>query len=418
MFLFGKARILGKCRRTSAAALVALSLILSGAPMAAGAHEPPPAEGWTSDQSGEVCLPADDSPRSSTAPSVSAKAAVLMEVQAGETVFAKNPDTPLPRASTTKIMTALVALEQVPLETVVTVPAEAVGIEGSSVYLSEGERLTMEELLYALLLASANDAAVAIAVTVGGSIADFAVLMNRKASELGLTDTHFVNPHGLDAEGHRTTARELALIARAALENPQFREICSTRRKAIPRDGVEKGRWLLNHNKLLGSYQGCIGVKTGYTKKTGRCLVSAAEREGVTLIAVTLGAPDDWRDHTAMLDYGFGQYRAVTLCDRDFFSAPLPVVSGDREYVMVQNTTAKALTLPRGHGPIRCVAELPRFEFAPIGDGQEVGRLVFYEETDDGHLRPLGSVPLTTAYGTNAVRYRRGILNRIKDFFT
>ena len=420
MFLFGRTGMFGGRRRRISAVAVLLSaaLLLSVATMPSAADDTSPPVGWTSALSGAVCHPAAYVATAAPPAGLSANAALLMEARSGEIVFAKNPDTPLPMASTTKIMTALVALEQIPLETVVTIPAEAVGIEGSSVYLTEGERLTVEELLYALLLASANDAAVALAVTVGGSVEGFAEMMNRKAVELGLTSTHFVNPHGLDAEGHHTTARELAIIARAALENPHFLEICSTRRKAIPQDGVEKGRWLLNHNKLLSSYPGCIGVKTGYTKKTGRCLVSAARRDGVTLIAVTLGAPDDWRDHTAMLDYGFACYHEVTLCEEGFFSAPLPVAAGEREYVMVENTDALTVTLPKTHGSIRCVVELPRFAFAPIRDGQTVGRLIFYEEIAEGGLRPLGEVPLSAVFGSEAVVYRRGILGAIKDLFT
>ena len=415
MFLCGK-----NLKRLTFALAATLTLWWAGVlpPSACAEEIAAPHDGWTSSLSGEVCLPASGDTVAASPPSVSARAAVLMEAKSGEVIFEKNPDASLPMASTTKIMTALVALEQISPKTVVTVPPEAVGIEGSSVYLNAGEKLTVEELLYALLLASANDAAVAIAVAVGGSVEAFAELMNRKAAALGLTATHFVNPHGLDAEGHRTTARELAVIARAALENPAFREICSTRRKAIPKDGAENGRWLLNHNKLLNMYPDCIGVKTGYTKKTGRCLVSAAEREGLTLIAVTLGAPDDWRDHTAMLDYGFLRYTSVTLCDEEFFSAPLPVVAGDREYIMAENTASLTISLPRDHGPIRCVVELPRFEFAPISAGSAVGRLVFYETMGQGALRELGSVPLTAVYGVGAATFRYDLWGAIKALFS
>jgi D-alanyl-D-alanine carboxypeptidase len=281
----------------------------------------------------------------------------------------------------------------------------------------EGEVLTLEQLLYALLLESANDAASAIAVAVSGSVEGFAEHMNRKAAELELTNTHFVNPHGLDAEGHYTTAYELAVITRAALENEVFREICATERKTIPLHGTEGVRLLLNHNRLLNSYDGCIGVKTGFTKKTGRCLVSAAERDGVTLIAVTLNAPDDWRDHTAMLDYGFGLYETIPLCEAGFFSAPLWLISGTQEYVMVENTDALAVTLRRDHGRIRCVVELPRFDFAPIGAGQTVGQLRFFEEARDGTERELGAVPLKTTYGVDAVTYPQSFWERLFALF-
>ena len=367
---------------------------------------------------GGICVPAGDDALPVALNGVSAKAAVLLEAESGAVVFGQNPNARLPMASTTKIMTALVALEEMPLETVITVSPDTVGVEGSSIYLTEGEKLTLEELLYALMLESANDAAETIAVAVAGSVEDFATLMNRKAAELGLTDTRFSNPHGLDADGHYTTARELALITRAALQDPIFRQICSTKRKTIPLHGTEGVRLLLNHNKLLDSYKGCIGVKTGFTRKTGRCLVSAAERDGVTLIAVTLGAPDDWRDHTAMLDYGFGLYESVELCGDGGYAAPLWIVSGTREYVMAENATPLILTLRRDHGSIRCVAELPRFEFAPVRQGDILGRLVFYEEGRRGERVYLGTVPLCASYDVEAEVYRLTLWERIATLLT
>ena len=246
------------------------------------------------------CLPVSAEPVSGT-PTVSSQSAVLMDARYGLVLFEKDADRRLPMASTTKIMTALTALANAAPETVIRTAPEAVGVEGSSVYLSEGEELTLEQLLYALLLQSANDAAAAIAVGVGGSIAEFADLMNAQAQRLGLTDTHFANPHGLDADGHYTTARELAVITREALSHPLIRKIVGTRRATIPQGENPDARLLVNHHRLLRTYPDAIGVKTGFTKKSGRCLVSAAERDGVTLIAVTLNAPDDWRDHTAML---------------------------------------------------------------------------------------------------------------------
>lgn len=402
--------------RAVCAMLASALLFLTVAVFSPVAAEPA-IESWVSCMSGEVCLPAGDASLPVALTGVSARGAVLMEAESGDVIFGQNENARLPMASTTKIMTALVALEQLPLDTVVKITAESVGVEGSSIYLVEGETLTLEQLLYALLLESANDAAAAIAVAVAGSVEDFAVLMNEKAEELGLTDTHFVNPHGLDHEDHYTTARELALIAKEALSHPTFREICSSKRKTIPLHGDEGVRVLINHNKLLTSYEGCIGVKTGFTKKTGRCLVSAAEREGVTLIAVTLNAPDDWRDHTAMLDYGFGAYESVTLCAPAFFSAPLWVVGGTQDYVMAENTDTLTVTLRRDHGPIRCVVELPRFEFAPIGNRQEVGQLRFTEACPDGTVRELGRVPLYACYDVEAVPYRQSLWDRIKALF-
>jgi D-alanyl-D-alanine carboxypeptidase len=344
----------------------------------------------------------------------SAKAAVLMEADSGDLIFSQNENARLPMASTTKIMTALVTLERASLDEKITIPAAAVGIEGSSIYLVENEILTIEDLLYALMLQSANDAAVALALAVAGSVDAFATLMNEKAVDLGLTDSHFVNPHGLDADEHYTTAKELALITRAAMENPTFRRICGTERKSIPMQGIEGKRLLLNHNKMLRTYDGAIGVKTGFTKKTGRCLVSAAERDGVTLIAVTLGAPDDWRDHTAMLDYGFSLYESVSLCEVGSYHAPLWVQSGTQEYVMVENTDALSVTLRRNHGEIVCRVELPRFVFASIQVGDQLGQLSYWERQRDGSLREIGSVPLYAANTVEAVRYKISLWERIK----
>lgn len=364
-------------------------------------------------ESGGVILSKGDGILPSPPTGISARGAVLMEASSGDVVFAQNPNAKLPMASTTKIMTALVALEALPLNKTVTIPKAAVGIEGSSIYLCEGETLTVEQLLYALLLASANDAAVAIAIAVSGSVEAFAEVMNSRAQDLGLTSTHFVNPHGLDDPNHYTTPRELAMITREALQNPDFRRICSTQRKTIPLHGEEGVRLLINHNKLLKSYEGCIGVKTGYTKKTGRCLVSAAEREGVTLIAVTLGAPDDWRDHTAMLDYGFGSYVGASLCESGDFSTPLWIVSGVQEYVMVENYHALTVTLPRNHGEIFCIAELPRFIYAPLHVGDTVGKLLFYERKGNGQVSCIGQVSLHACYGVEAVRYKKSLWERL-----
>lgn len=308
---------------------------------------------------------------------VSAQSAILTEAETGAVLFEKNADVRLPMASTTKIMTALVALELAAPETLITIPREAVGTEGSSVYLFEGEQLTLEQLLWALLLASANDAAVAIAYGVSGGIEPFVARMNEKAAELGLRDTHFANPHGLDAPDHYTTARELAVIARAALENDKIREMVATRKTTIPHNATDGVRLLVNHNKLLRTYPGAIGVKTGFTKRSGRCLVSAAERDGVRLIALTLNAPSDWKDHRAMLDRGFAALVAVPLCTDGGIAADVPVVGGIGESVRVASVGERHLILPAEHGQITATVELPRFLYAPCKIGNAVGQVVW-----------------------------------------
>lgn len=314
---------------------------------------------------------------------VSAKSAVLMETGDEIFLFEKDPDLRLGEASTTKIMTALVASELLPLSKVVSIPPEAVGIEGSSVYLKEGELLSVRELLLALLLASANDAAVALAIASAGSVAAFAELMNKKARELGLENTHFTNPHGLSDEEHYTTARELAIIAAEALKKSELREIFAARRATIP-SGVsaslpegEGVRYLYNHNKLLSLYEGAIGIKTGYTRATGRCLVSAAERDGMTLICVTLNAPDDWNDHTALLDFGFSSYERRVLYGAGELCFPYAVSGGCEQYVTAANGEPLIMTLPKNCSDTPLLRfEFPqRFELAPIDANTLLGRV-------------------------------------------
>ena len=339
-------------------------------------------------------------------PSVSAQAAILIEADSGKVIFSREAGVRLPMASTTKIVTALTALALADPATPITVAPEAVGVEGSSVYLIAGEMLTLEELLYALLLESANDAAVAIAVGISGSVDAFAKQMNAVAADLHLENTHFVNPHGLDGEEHYTSAADLAMLAKKALQNELIRTIVGTRKHTIPHPGNAGSRLLVNHNKLLRLYDGCIGVKTGFTKQSGRCLISAAERDGVTLIAVTLNAPNDWNDHTAMLDYGFSLYESVLLCDNEEYLLPLPVVGGADGYVMLANKDALRVTLPKARGEITATVEAPRFVYAPVAEGETVGHVFYRCDTDcDGELEVIAKAQLDTCYGV--LRYQK-----------
>ena len=335
----------------------------------------------------------------SAAPDTSAKSAVLIEADSGRVLYQQNAFLRLPMASTTKIMTAIVAIESGDIRRTVTVSPDAVGIEGSSVYLYPNEQLTLEELLYALLLESANDAATAIAIEVAGSVEAFSRQMNQKAEALGLTSTHFTNPHGLDHEEHFTTAFDLAKLTVYALKNETFRAICSTARRTIPLKGDEGTRVLVNHNKLLSRYDGAIGVKTGFTKRSGRCLVSAAERDGLTLIAVTLGAPDDWNDHTKMLDFGFERYQAVCLAEKGALVLPLPVVGGTTESVLVANTERVSAMLKKGHGAVTYRVEAPQMLYAPIVSGSSIGRVIWLCDGEE-----IGSSPLVTI---NNVEYKK-----------
>ena len=292
-------------------------------------------------------------PINSHAVGTSAESAILIEAQSGDVLYEKDADTRRGPASTTKIMTALIAIENCDLDKIVEVSPMAVGIEGSSAYLYAGEKITMESLLYALLLQSANDAAAAIAYEVGGGIDGFCAMMNEKAESLGLVNTHFSNPHGLDDEMHYTTARELAMIARAAMENETFCQVVSTVKKAVPMEDGGATRVFINHNRLLRSYDDIVGVKTGYTKKCGRTLVSASDKDGMKFIAVTLCDGDDWRDHRALHDYGQSLYERVKLIGRgEGFE-----VSSRGESVFVGCDDDVYATLPRVRGEIKAVAE-------------------------------------------------------------
>ena len=310
-------------------------------------------------------------------PSVSAKSAVLLASD-GRIIYEKNPYQRMPMASTTKIMTCIVSLENASLTDTVKITRESVGVEGSSVYLQEGETLTVEELLCALMLSSANDAAVSLAIYIGKSEEKFVSLMNRKAQEIGLLDTHFENPHGLDHEDHYTTAYDLARLMAYALKNESFCRISSTVKAEIRGVGGVS-RYLVNHNRLLRSYEGMLGGKTGYTKKSGRCLVTAARRDGLTLIAVTLSDPDDWNDHKTMLDYGFSYYENVILCEKDQSFYTLNVLGG--ETVSCVALESAGICLPRGKKrDVRYVVELPRFLWEMPCKNEKVGRVVFYIE--------------------------------------
>ena len=341
---------------------------------------------------------------------VSAGACVLMCAETGEIILSRNEDERLPIASLTKIMTALIAIETLDLSSEVVIPPEACGIEGSSIYLCSGEKLTVRDLLYSVLLESANDASTAIAIAASGNVEMFCRSMNEKAVELGLINTHFSNPHGLDADDHYSSAKDLAILTRNALSVPEFQEIVSTRSASIPYKGMPDGRRLINHNKLLGIYDGCIGVKTGYTKRCGRCLVSAARRDGVTLIAVTINDPNDWRDHAAMLDYGFSSLiRRELVCEGE--AIDLPVVSGTGDHVTCA-VDPLFCYMTADAGDVECILELKRFYFAPINEGAFMGEMVFkYEGSEIARSR------VYACETVNAAIYKKTMFERIYDFF-
>ena len=251
---------------------------------------------------------------------VSAAAAVLMDADRGRLLYDKNGGKRMLIASTTKLMTALVALEQGGLQQEITVTGGHMA-EGSSMYLRPGEKLTLETLLYGLLLSSGNDAALAVTECMGGAV-PFVARMNEKAAELGMENTHFANPNGLDDEAHYSTAEDMAKLAAAAMDDPVLRRVASTRTARIG------GRTLTNHNKLLSRVEGCVGLKTGYTRAAGRTLVSCAERDGVRLVAVTLQDGDDWNDHASLYEQGFRVLRPVKAVERGLHLAAERAIRG------------------------------------------------------------------------------------------
>lgn len=344
------------------------------------------------------------------APTISAKSAILIDAESLEVLYQKNAFTKLPMASTTKIMTALIALESGDVNRQVKIDPRALGTEGSSVYLEKDETLSMRELVYALLLASANDAAVAIACEIAGSVEDFAVMMNQKAAELGLLSTHFVTPHGLHHEDHYTTAYDLSRLTAEALKNNLFLEICSSKSAAITVDRNKGTRYLSNHNKLLRSYEGCIGVKTGYTKASGRCLVSAAERDGLRLIAVTLNAPDDWRDHRELLDMGFENYTRRVIAEKGGFTKALPISAGKNDTLIVANATKMSALLPVEHGEITLVSEAVLPLVAPISRGDIIGRVVAYENG-----KKIAESPLVASFDVQRQKYKPEFFKKLKE---
>lgn len=309
--------------------------------------------------------------------SVSAKAAIVIAADTLEVLYEKSANQKLPMASTTKIMTALLLAEQPDLSKTVKTTKQMVTVEGSSMGLLEGDTVSYRDLLYGMLLASGNDAANTTAYVLAGSVQGFAKMMNEKAAELGMKNTSFVTPSGLDDENHYTTAYDLALLTAAALKNSAFRTACSSKSAVLYYGNPPYRRTLTNHNKLLGNYEGIIGVKTGFTKKSGRCLVTAAEGEGKRVIAVTLNDPDDWNDHRKLLDYGLEKTVVTEFKNYDVTDV-MPIVCGSADLVRVKCEQAKICTAVGTENEIKRKIILPKFIYAPISAGEKVGEIEYY----------------------------------------
>lgn len=297
---------------------------------------------------------------------ISARNAYVVDAISGRVLFSRNPDERSLIASTTKIMTALIVCEQCNVLDRMRIPKEAVGIEGSSMYLQEGEILTLQELLYGLMLSSGNDAAVALAIYCGGTVEGFAERMNDKAHSLGMVNTHFENPNGLDSPGHYSTARDLAKLTAYAMKNPIFYQTVSTKNVKVGQ------RYLVNHNKLLWRLEGADGVKTGYTKTAGRILVSSATRQGRRIIGVTIDAPDDWNDHCQLINTGFSRYQVCPIVAEGQCVGTLEVVGGENYRVQVLAGTDVSYALAEEEEP-QIVLPGSGFVYAPTVEGADAG---------------------------------------------
>ena len=297
---------------------------------------------------------------------ISAECAILIDAQTGRVLYEKKAEEKSLIASTTKIMTALVICEQTNVLDRVKIPKEAVGIEGSSMYLKEGEVLTVQELLYGLMLQSGNDAAVALAIYCGGTVEGFTELMNDKAHRLGMTQSHFANPNGLDSPGNYSTARDMAILTAYAMQNPIFAQTVSTKTITIGE------RCLRNHNKLLWQLEGANGVKTGYTKAAGRILISSVTRMGRQLIAVTFNDPNDWQDHKDLIEDGFSRFTVQKLIQKGQTLGQLELAGGQEESVDLIAAEDFSYSLAQGE---RVTISLPEagFAYAPVAEGQEAG---------------------------------------------
>lgn len=343
----------------------------------------------------------------------SAKGAVLLEAASGRVLAEQNCHERLPNASTTKLMTALITLEQPDLDTMFTVDSEAIKVEGSSMGLLEGDSVTLRDLAWGMMLSSGNDAANAAAVRIAGSVSAFCDLMNERAEKLGMKDTHFSSPSGLEAGEHYTTAYDMALLAREALKNESLAQMARSKSTKLYYGNPPYHRWLTNHNRLLWQNEDCIGLKTGFTKKAGRCLVSAAQRDGLTLIAVTLNCPDDFNIHKNVCDSAFESLKFISFEDM-LGQLSVPVTGAAQQRVAVKPLWQPgAFLTDEESGHIKVSITMEPFVYAPIAEGSTVGEAeVMLGDTT------LSITPLVTAQERPA-RFpeRRSVIQRVKDFF-
>lgn len=310
---------------------------------------------------------------------VSASSYILYDPLLNEIYSGSNYDVKRSMASTTKIMTGLLLCENADLDKEITITDDMLKVEGTSIGIRSGDSIKYENLLYGLLLESGNDAANAIAISLCGSFSSFAAMMNKRASEIGMTNTNFVTPSGLDDENHYTTAYDMALLAAAAMKNDVFCKVVSSKTYKSVYNNQQTVVTYYNHNKLLDVYEGICGIKTGFTKKSGRCLVSACERNGRMLIAVTLNAPDDWNDHKSLYDYGFSLFDTCTLGCDDIYTEC--VVGGSTDAISIVSSNKEVYLNKKIADKLVRKVMLPQFTYAPVNVGDEIGK-VYYTYND------------------------------------
>lgn len=337
---------------------------------------------------------------------VGGEAAIVMDVETGRILYEKNIHKKLPMASTTKIMTALLAIENLPLDQHIKINSKAQGIEGSSIYLRANESVKVIDLIYGLMLRSGNDAAEALAYEISGSIEDFAALMNKRALEIGAKNTNFMNPHGLHHDNHYTTAYDLGLISREALKNPVFKEVVKTKFYTADRDGYKH---FANKNKILDICEGGDGVKTGYTMRAGRCLVASATRGDMQLLSVTLNNYDWFNTNERLLNAAFNTFKPYSLFHEKQIITKVRVLEGKKKEVSL--TPYKGSTIPLSEGEeekLLTVLDIPKSLKAPIVKGQRVGKMTTYLD---------GKIINKTYLIANESIDQLTLMDKIKNFF-
>ena len=343
---------------------------------------------------------------------VSAKSAILIDANTLEVLYAKNEREKRGIASTTKILTSLIALEYGAPQKEIVASKEAVTVEGTSIGLKAGDKITIKALVYGMLLESGNDAANVTAYGISGNITEFSKRMNYYAKNLGMKDSNFTNPSGLTDKNHYSTAYDMSLLTSVAIKNPIFKKICSTESAVIDFGTPEISRTLSNHNRLLRECEGVLGVKTGYTKASGRCLVTACERNGITLIAVTLNAYDDWNDHKKLYDFGFSLYDNELL-QVDLKNVSIPVICADKKSVSVETVFQPKF---KTNGTYKSEIYIEQFLYPPVKKGDIVGVVVFYDKKE----KLIEEIPLVSLDNATSlykeIEVKISFLQRIKKF--